>query len=75
MAHRQFGAIAAPILLLQGTADEIVEPSEPEALAEVARQAGNRDVTVVPVEGADHSFAGAEIPTLAAVIAWLRERF
>lgn len=74
MAHRQIGAVRAPILLLQGTADEIVEPSEAQALAEVARQSGNVDVTVVPIDGADHSFAGAEIPTLGAVVAWLRER-
>ncbi len=74
MAHRQIGAVAAPILLLQGTADEIVEPREAQALADVARRGGNGDVTVVPVEGADHSFAGAEIPTLAAVTAWLRDR-
>jgi dipeptidyl aminopeptidase/acylaminoacyl peptidase len=74
MSHRQIGDVAAPILLVQGTADEVVALEEAEALARVAREAGNRDVTVVPVEGADHAFAGGEIPALNAVIGWLRER-
>ena len=73
MAHRQIGGVAAPILLVQGTADEVVELGEAEALARVAREAGNHDVTVVPVEGAGHSFAGGEIASLDAVIAWLRD--
>ena len=73
MAHRQIGAVAAPVLLVQGTADEVVEPPEAEALARVARDAGNGDVTVVHVEGAGHTFAGHEIATLSAVVSWLRE--
>lgn len=74
MAHRQIGGVAAPILLVQGDADQVVEPGEAEALARVARDAGNRDVTVVAIEGVDHSFAGGEIPTLDAVTSWLRDR-
>ncbi len=74
MSFRQIGQVWAPILLVQGTADEVVEPDEAWALADVARQAGNPDVRVVPIAGGTHSFAGREIPTLEAVTRWLREK-
>jgi dipeptidyl aminopeptidase/acylaminoacyl peptidase len=72
MAHRQIGQVRAPILLVQGTADEVVGLDEAEALARVARESGNRDVEVVHVEGAGHSFKGHEIFTRDTVIRWLR---
>ena len=71
---RQIGAVAAPILLVQGETDQVVEQGEAAALARVAREAGNDDVTVVTLEGVDHSFAGGEIAALDAVTAWLRRR-
>ena len=74
MAHRQIGQVRTPILLVQGTADEVVHPEEADRLAEVARAAGNRDVTVVPIEGMGHTFDGGEIATRDAVVSWLRER-
>jgi dipeptidyl aminopeptidase/acylaminoacyl peptidase len=72
MAHRQIGAVAAPILLVQGGADQVVDPGEATALGRVAREAGNDDVTVLTLEGVDHSFAGGEIAALDAVTSWLR---
>ncbi len=72
MAHRQIGQVRAPILLVQGTADEVVGVDEAEALARVARESGNRDVEVVHVEGGTHSFKGHEIFTRDTVIRWLR---
>ena len=72
MAHRQIGQVRAPILLVQGTDDEVVGVDEAEALARVARESGNRDVEVVHVEGAGHSFKGHEIFTRDTVIRWLR---
>lgn len=74
MAHRQIGQVWAPILLVQGDADQVVAWEEAPRLAEVARGAGNQDVTVQCIEGADHSFKGHEIATLDAVLAWLRAR-
>jgi dipeptidyl aminopeptidase/acylaminoacyl peptidase len=74
MAFRQIGQVWAPILLVQGTADEVVRFEEAVALAEVARAAGNPDVTVIRLDDAGHSFSGHEIPTLDAVISWLRAR-
>jgi pimeloyl-ACP methyl ester carboxylesterase len=74
MAHRQIGFVRAPILLIQGTTDDVVFPEEAERLAAVARQAGNADVELVWIEGADHSFGGRDIPTIDAVVRWLDAR-
>lgn len=74
MAFRQIGQVWAPVLLVQGTADEVVRFEEAVALADIARAAGNPDVTVIRIDGVGHSFVGGEIPTLDAVIAWLRQR-
>lgn len=73
-AHLQIGQVWAPVLLVQGTADGVVRHHEAHDLARVAREAGNPDVTVVSIEGANHSFAGHEIETRDAVISWLRRR-
>lgn len=74
MAHRQIGAITAPILLVQGTDDEMVIAEEAVALADVARRAGNRDVTLIRIDGGTHSFKGHEMATLDAVVGWVRAR-
>ena len=74
MAFRQIGQVWAPILLVQGTGDEVVRFEEAVALAGVARAAGNRDVTVLRIDEAGHSFKGHEIATLDAVLSWLRRR-
>lgn len=72
MACRQIGAVAVPVLLVQGTADFVVEPWEASELARVAREAGVADIDLQWVEGADHSFAGHEMATLGAVTRWLK---
>jgi len=74
MSFRQIGAVWAPILLVQGTSDEVVRFEEAVALAGVARAAGNRDVTVIRIDEAGHTFRGHEIATLDAVVSWLRRR-
>lgn len=74
MAFRQIGQVWAPVLLVQGTSDDVVQFEEAVALAAVARAAGNRDVTVMRIDGAGHAFRDHEIATLDAVISWLRRR-
>jgi alpha-beta hydrolase superfamily lysophospholipase len=69
--HRHIGAVAAPVLLVQGDADVIVEPAEAQRLADVARAAGHPDVQVVLVPGAGHSFAGHEDAVVTAAVGWL----
>ena len=73
-AHLQIGQVWAPILLVQGTADQVVFHREALELARVASEAGNHDVTVHSLDGCDHSFKGFEIQTRDAVIGWLRQR-
>ena len=74
MAFRQIGQVWAPVLLVQGTSDDVVQFEEAVALAGVARAAGNRDVTVIRIDDAGHAFRGHEIATLDAVVSWLKER-
>jgi len=73
MAHRQIGQVRAPVLLVQGSADEVVGVDEAHALARVAREGGNADVEVAVIEGAGHSFRGHEIATRDVVVRWLRK--
>ncbi|MFD5793817.1 alpha/beta hydrolase fold domain-containing protein [Streptomyces diastatochromogenes] len=51
-------ATPPPFLLIHGTADGLVPYSQSEVLAEALQRAGGQ-VTVHPVEGADHIFLGA----------------
>jgi dipeptidyl aminopeptidase/acylaminoacyl peptidase len=69
--YRHIGAVAAPVLLVQGDADVVVAPEEAERLADVARGAGHRDVEVAMIPGAGHSFAGHEDEVTTAVADWL----
>ncbi|MGP3983575.1 alpha/beta hydrolase fold domain-containing protein [Streptomyces sp. KR80] len=67
------GAAAPPsFLLVHGTADELVPYSQSEVLAEALERAGG-DVTLQPVDGADHIFLGAAdvTPIVAASVAFL----
>ncbi|MEU9475892.1 alpha/beta hydrolase [Streptomyces sp. NPDC048191] len=57
---------APPFLLIHGREDRVVPYSQSEALARVLTDAGG-DVTLRPVEGADHIFLGsAEVPAIVA---------
>lgn len=71
--HLQIPGVWAPILLIQGTADTVVMPEEADQLAEVARDAGNADVTVRKIAGADHFFGGREVVTMQELLRWMRE--
>lgn len=71
--HLQIPGVWAPILLIQGTADTVVMPEEADQLARVACEAGNADVTVRKVEGADHFFAGREVVAMQELLRWMRE--
>ena len=62
-------AITAPWLLLHGTADDVVLPKDSET---VRRLKGN-SVTIVTVEGADHSFnePAHKAQLIDDIVAWL----
>ncbi|MDJ0345849.1 alpha/beta hydrolase [Streptomyces sp. H10-C2] len=52
------GGTPPPFLLVHGTADGLVPYSQSELLAQALKSAGG-DVTLQPVDGADHIFLGA----------------
>ena len=54
MAHKHIEKVKVPILFLRGESDFIVEAWEPEALAELARKAGNTQVRVRSIPHARH---------------------
>ncbi|WP_369386962.1 alpha/beta hydrolase fold domain-containing protein [Streptomyces sp. CG1] len=57
---------APPFLLIHGREDQVVPYSQSEVLARVLKDAGG-DVTLRPVEGADHIFLGSpEVPDIVA---------
>jgi acetyl esterase/lipase len=64
-----------PFLLVHGTLDALVPFSQSERLAELLRAEGV-DVTLTPVDGADHIFLGIEDPTviIASGVAFLADR-
>ncbi len=74
IAHLHVGNVPAPVLLVQGDRDVLVDPADAERLAEAARAAGNPDVTVAPVPGVGHSFHGGEDVVVGTVGAWLAAR-
>ena len=73
MPFRQIGQVWSPILLVQGSADELVSVSEAHALARVARLAGNSAAEAAVVDGADHLFKDTELALTDTVVRWLRE--
>ncbi|MFJ8666292.1 alpha/beta hydrolase fold domain-containing protein [Streptomyces sp. NPDC093600] len=66
------GATPPPFLLVHGTEDKLVPYNQSELLAEKLRSAGG-EVTLEPVEGADHIFLGAPdvTPIVTGSVAFL----
>ncbi len=67
------GSVRVPVLLVSGDQDEIVERREGEDLSEIARAAGNPDVTHVVLQ-ANHRFDGKHAELSETVVRWLAER-
>ncbi len=64
---RHIGRVAVPTLLVQGTADEIVDPGEAARL----RDAAGGPAELAWIDGAGHNFRGAEAAVIAAVTGFL----
>jgi dienelactone hydrolase len=60
-----------PILIVQGTADKLVEPSTADRLKRAA--IASPKVDLISFEGADHSFRGQEAVLPQRILAWLKE--
>ncbi|HXG30705.1 MAG TPA: hypothetical protein VNK81_03590, partial [Thermodesulfobacteriota bacterium] len=73
-AYKQIQRIKIPILLIQGWYDDVVDPQETYDLAQVALDAGNRDVSAFYVN-AGHTLEGKEEELGDIVVRWLDRRF
>jgi len=63
--------VTTPILIVQGTADRLIEPEVGARLKGAATSSPRVDL--VRLEGADHSFAKEEATLAHRVLAWLKE--
>jgi alpha-beta hydrolase superfamily lysophospholipase len=73
MAYRHVGSIRLPILMLRGEKDERTDREDPEELARLAREAGNRHVRVRHLPGAGHDcMENAEV-MLDEIQGWFSE--
>lgn len=54
MAYKHIGKINTPILMIRGENDPLVEGWDPEALAQIAREAGNTYLRVRQIPNAGH---------------------
>ncbi|MBT2509336.1 alpha/beta hydrolase [Streptomyces sp. ISL-98] len=72
VTYAQNGPTPPPFLLVHGTQDALVPYSQSEVLADALKSAGG-DVTLQPVDGADHIFLGAAdvTPIVTASAAFL----
>lgn len=73
-AHRHVGRIRVPVLFVHARGDEVVERQEAENLGDLARRAGNDDVTDVVLE-ANHVFEGKHEELAGTMVQWLRHRY
>jgi alpha-beta hydrolase superfamily lysophospholipase len=71
---RHIGQVTVPLLLINAQEDEVIEVREGEDLGQIARAAGNPDVTQV-VLNANHRFDGEHEALCDTVAQWLADRF
>jgi esterase/lipase len=74
MCYKQIEKIKLPILLVQGWYDEIVDSQETYHLAQVARDSGNKSVSVFFVDSG-HAFQGNEKELGDIAVGWLNSKF
>ena len=72
--YQHISRVKMPILLIQGRHDHIVGPQETADLAQIARDAGNDDVSEFYLD-ADHTFFGKHPELGQIIIQWLQDRF
>jgi len=69
--YRNIQKVADPILILQGTADKLVEPGTAERLRRAAGHSARVDL--IEVDGADHGFKKQEGVLTQRILTWLKE--
>ena len=73
-AYQHIGNIKVPILLVHGNQDDLIDQHDFDALGNVAKEAGNEDVTMLNFE-AGHNLAGKHEELGQGIVNWLQERF
>jgi len=63
--------VTSPILIVQGTADKLVQPGTAERLRRAATHSGKVDL--IHVDGADHGFREREGALAERVLTWLKQ--
>ncbi len=69
--YQNIHKVANPILIMQGTADKLVEPGVAERLREAATSSPK--VELIYIAGADHSFTTREDVVAQRILAWLKQ--
>jgi len=68
--YQNISKVKNPVLIMQGKADNLIEPDIAERLRKAASD--NTKVTVVYVEGADHGFSQQQPALVERVLAWIK---
>jgi len=71
MAFRQLPDVTVPTLLVQGTADQVVDPQEGQRQYDLMLESGNDQVQLVWVPDAGHFYKGQEILLVDAITHFL----
>jgi len=69
--YQNIQKVASPILIIQGTADILVEPGIAERLRRAATRSARVDL--IHLEGADHAFKKQEAVLVQRILDWLKE--
>jgi pimeloyl-ACP methyl ester carboxylesterase len=69
--YRNIQKVTDPILIIQGTADKLVEPGTAERLRRAAGHSTRVDL--IAVDGADHGFKKQEGVLTQRILTWLKE--
>jgi len=70
-AYQNIQKVTNPILMVQGTADKLVDPAVATRLKRAATSSPKADL--ISVDGADHSFGNHEDILAQRILAWLKE--
>ena len=69
--YQNIQKVASPILIIQGTADKLIEPEVAARLKRAA--ASSPKVDLIYLDGADHSFTAQGVILAQRVLTWLKE--
>lgn len=68
------GQITAPILLVHGAHDEMIDAQECDGLEKIAKDSGNQDVSVLALD-AGHNMEGKHEELGLGIVKWMQARF